>query len=144
MVTISIGILRSRASDNVLIARRSDTGPWDGYWELPGGKVEEGETPEQAVVREYMEELNIAVEVTSEVEEGPFKIPGMDVMAHVFFLDCPNYGDMELRVHSAFADLGLKDIKKGLDLCDLRLTPGTVMALDRAYPHEGFCALPEG
>jgi len=43
----------------VLAARRSD-----GGWEFPGGKVEDGESPEQAAVREIGEELGCQVEIT--------------------------------------------------------------------------------
>ncbi len=43
----------------VLIARRSGGGQFDGYWELPGGKVEAGESPVEALVRELHEELGL-------------------------------------------------------------------------------------
>ncbi|WP_218081267.1 8-oxo-dGTP diphosphatase MutT [Anthocerotibacter panamensis] len=53
-------IVRDR---KVLIDRRLDQGFLGGMWELPGGKVEPGETPEAAVAREIAEELNIQVAV---------------------------------------------------------------------------------
>lgn len=43
----------------VLIAERPETKQYGGYWEFPGGKVEQGETPEAAIIRELKEELNI-------------------------------------------------------------------------------------
>ena len=43
----------------VLLARRPDGKAMAGLWEFPGGKVHEGETPEQALVRELAEELGI-------------------------------------------------------------------------------------
>lgn len=45
--------------DRVLIARRPDGKAMAGLWEFPGGKVAEGETPEQALIREFEEELGI-------------------------------------------------------------------------------------
>jgi len=44
----------------VLIAQRPEGKPMAGLWEFPGGKVHDGETPEEALVRELEEELGIA------------------------------------------------------------------------------------
>jgi 8-oxo-dGTP diphosphatase len=52
---------------NVLLARRLPGGAHGGLWEFPGGKVEPGETPREALARELEEELSIRVAV-----EEPF------------------------------------------------------------------------
>ena len=43
----------------VLLAQRPEGKPMAGLWEFPGGKVDKGETPEQALIRELAEELGI-------------------------------------------------------------------------------------
>ncbi len=48
-----------------LLTRRSSPGTWQGYWELPGGKVEPGESPEQALIREIKEELSLKSVIAS-------------------------------------------------------------------------------
>ena len=49
------------ADKRVLIAQRPEGKPMGGLWEFPGGKVEEGETPEQTIIRELREELAVTV-----------------------------------------------------------------------------------
>jgi 8-oxo-dGTP diphosphatase len=52
----------------VLAARRATPPALAGFWELPGGKVEQGESLEGAAVREIHEELGCAVEVTDALD----------------------------------------------------------------------------
>lgn len=56
-ITVVAGILWK--DDRVLAVRRPQGKPWAGYWEFPGGKVESGETLEQALKRELHEELGV-------------------------------------------------------------------------------------
>lgn len=50
-----------RSDKRILLARRPEGKPMAGLWELPGGKLEQGEIPEAALVRELQEELAINV-----------------------------------------------------------------------------------
>lgn len=62
--------------DRLLAARRSAPPELAGRWELPGGKVEPGETPEAALVRELREELGITAEALARVPgEWPLRPP---------------------------------------------------------------------
>lgn len=56
----AVGVIQ-REDGYVLLGERPIGKPWAGYWEFPGGKVEENETPIQALVRELHEELGIIV-----------------------------------------------------------------------------------
>lgn len=50
-------------SNEFLITQRMPQARYGGFWEFPGGTVEDGESPEEALIRELKEELNITVEV---------------------------------------------------------------------------------
>ena len=52
-----------RKGDMVLIGQRPENHSLAGQWEFPGGKIESGETPEQALARELSEELGIDAQV---------------------------------------------------------------------------------
>lgn len=58
VVDVAVGVL-IREDGRVLLASRPEGKPWAGYWEFPGGKLEDGETVHQALVRELDEELGV-------------------------------------------------------------------------------------
>lgn len=51
------------SNDKYFVAQRADKGELALKWEFPGGKIEQGETPQNALIRELNEELNIEVQV---------------------------------------------------------------------------------
>ncbi|MGE0256827.1 MAG: (deoxy)nucleoside triphosphate pyrophosphohydrolase [Alphaproteobacteria bacterium] len=58
-VVLVVAVALLDADGRVLLARRPEGKPMAGLWEFPGGKVQEGETPEAALIRELAEELGI-------------------------------------------------------------------------------------
>lgn len=60
LVHVAVGVICD-GKGKILIAKRPDSVHQGGLWEFPGGKVDAGETIEQALVRELLEELNIGV-----------------------------------------------------------------------------------
>lgn len=60
IVDVAVGIL-IRADDSFLLTSRPEGKVYSGYWEFPGGKLETGETIEQALKRELQEELGIEI-----------------------------------------------------------------------------------
>jgi mutator protein MutT len=65
LVTVVCACIRRKGGKEVLLSMRHAPGVpgLDGKWELPGGKVEFGETPEQALFREIREELGLKVKI---------------------------------------------------------------------------------
>lgn len=59
-VNVAVGILM-RGNGDVLLAQRPEGKPYAGYWEFPGGKVEQHESIVNALRREFMEELGMAL-----------------------------------------------------------------------------------
>ncbi len=59
MVLLVVACALMDADGRILIAQRPVGKSFSGLWEFPGGKLEEGETPEQAIVRELREEIGI-------------------------------------------------------------------------------------
>jgi len=50
-----------RSNNKVLLCKRNSEGSLPGYWSCPGGKMESGETPKEAAIREFMEETDLPV-----------------------------------------------------------------------------------
>lgn len=59
-----VGAIMVNDKNEIFCARRPEGKTFGGLWEFPGGKLEEGEKFDEALVRELIEELNIKVEVT--------------------------------------------------------------------------------
>ncbi len=70
--------------DAVFLQRRPEGGLFAGLWELPGGKVEPGETPADALVREFAEEVGRAVRVTESLPVVRHAYTSFDVTLHPF------------------------------------------------------------
>lgn len=69
----------------ILIAQRKNEGPHALKWEFPGGKVEPGETPEDALRRELEEELDIDARVGREITRYEYTYPGRSPILLIFY-----------------------------------------------------------
>lgn len=68
----------------VLIQKRKPDDVWPGLWEFPGGCIEEGESPEQAVVREYVEEVELEVKPLRKLTTIAYSYTKYRVTMHCF------------------------------------------------------------
>jgi mutator protein MutT len=69
----------------ILICRRRGDQDHAGKWEFPGGKVEAGEEPKEALVRELREELDIEAVIDGEVTRYEYAYPGRKPIRLVFY-----------------------------------------------------------
>ncbi|MBX3041684.1 MAG: ribosome small subunit-dependent GTPase A [Bdellovibrionaceae bacterium] len=88
------------ADEKVLIVRRPPHDTGAGFWEFPGGKIDPGETPEQALHREIQEELEIQIEILADLGIVHHAYPNLDVHLHLF-LCRQTGGELVLREHDA-------------------------------------------
>ncbi|MEK2645694.1 (deoxy)nucleoside triphosphate pyrophosphohydrolase [Bdellovibrio sp. BCCA] len=85
----------------ILIVRRGPGQSGAGFWEFPGGKVEKGESPEQALLREIEEELSVSIRVGDFLGEGDFAYPTKLIRLKVYWAETDD-GTLKLLEHDAF------------------------------------------
>lgn len=61
MILVSAAVIRQNGK--ILITQRLPDKPLAGLWEFPGGKVEDGEVPEECLLREIQEEIGVDIEI---------------------------------------------------------------------------------
>ena len=70
--------------DGKVFATQRGYGEWKGWWEFPGGKIEAGERPKEALVREIQEELDAEIEVGDLLETVEWDYPDFHLTMHCF------------------------------------------------------------
>ncbi len=72
----------------LLAAQRGQGSSHAGKWEFPGGKIEPGETPQQCIIREIREELNIEVSVLEKLPAFSHQYPDKVIELLAFICTC--------------------------------------------------------
>lgn len=76
----------------IYVQKRLPEGAWANLWEFPGGRIEAGETPQQAVVREFMEETGFRTKVQDKLAVIRHGYTTYRVTLHCFLLHLPEDG----------------------------------------------------
>ncbi|OAN13596.1 5-methyl-dCTP pyrophosphohydrolase [Photobacterium jeanii] len=113
IITVVAGVIVK--DGHYFLAQRLPNASQGGLWEFPGGKVEAGETPEQALERELHEELTINTVTGQWLADSVFDY-GDKVIELKGYLSHWQAGDVELHSHQAMAWVLLEDLSR-YDLC---------------------------
>ena len=95
--------------EDKIFATQRGYGDFEGGWEFPGGKIEAGETPQEALVREIMEELDTKIEVGDLIDTVEYDYPKIHLKMHCFFCTIKS-GHLVLKEHEAAKWLTLETL----------------------------------
>ena len=110
--------------DGKVFATQRGYGQWQGWWEFPGGKIEGGECPQEALKREIREELDAKIEVGDLLETVEWDYPDFHLTMHCFL--CSLLSDsFHLNEHEAAAWLTPDTLQS------VRWLPADEILLDR-------------
>ena len=96
-------------SDDQIFATQRGYGDWKDYWEFPGGKIESGETPEEALRREIFEELDTEIAVGEKLATVEYDYPDFHLCMECF-LAAVMEGSLVLKEHEAAKWLKKKEL----------------------------------
>ena len=120
--TIRVVAAIIRDGDKIFATQRGH-GEFKGGWEFPGGKIEAGETPEEALVREVKEELDTEIKVGELVETVEYDYPTFHLSMDCFWAEVVS-GDLVLKEHEAAKWL-MRD-----ELGSVEWLPADIMLID--------------
>ena len=86
--------------NNHIFATQRGYGDFKDSWEFPGGKIEPGETPQRALIREIKEELDTEIEVGDYLETVEYDYPTFHLSMDCFFCTIKS-GELVLKEHEA-------------------------------------------
>lgn len=91
---------KNENGETIIFATQRGYGDFKGGWEFPGGKIEEGETPQDALKREIMEELDTKINVGDLLDTVEYDYPTFHLSMDCFLCEIVE-GDLVLKEHEA-------------------------------------------
>ena len=95
MKTIKVVAAVIKDNDRIFATARG-YGEYKGWWEFPGGKIEQGETPQQALIREIKEELDTEIRVGELIDTIEYDYPTFHLSMDCFWAEVVA-GNLELK-----------------------------------------------
>lgn len=113
----------------LLIAKRTDERVfWPGLWELPGGRVEPGESDEEAVVREFQEETSLDVTVVKRYHEFHYKYNDKDAVENDFILKSDSFHVViDPKEHTEFRWVSRDELDK------FKISPDMKISIEKSF-----------
>ena len=99
-VVAAIITAEDKEGRKIVFATQRGYGEFKGGWEFPGGKVEAGETPEQALAREIREELDTEIEVGEYLDTIEYDYPTFHLSMRCYWCTVKS-GNLVLKEHEA-------------------------------------------
>ena len=114
----------NQEGESIIFATQRGYGDFKGGWEFPGGKIEEGETSEQALKREIMEELDTEISVGELIDTIEYDYPQFHLSMDCFWCEIVS-GNLVLKEHEAARWLTKKQLN------DVKWLPADVTLIEK-------------
>lgn len=114
----------NKNGEHVIFATQRGYGELKGGWEFPGGKIEEGETPQEVLKREIMEELDTEISVGELIDTIEYDYPTFHLSMDCFWSEIVK-GNLVLKEHEAARWLN------GVQLDDVEWLPADIILIEK-------------
>lgn len=115
---------------NKIFTTRRGYGEFENMWEFPGGKIETGETREEALIREIKEELELDIEVNKYLTTVDYDYSTFHLTMHCFICTI-NGGELHLNAHNDAKWMSMKDLDS------LNWVPADTLVVKKLKTDEG-------